>query len=92
MLELIMLGVAAAGAVAGHVKARQFVRDRLRFVDGVHRGWVPLAAGGAAAVAAAPVAWILPVVGGGSAIVFGAAVGWGVAKGRKDIGQLPPAG
>lgn len=90
MIELILLGVAGAGALAGYVKTRQFVRDRLRFVDAVHRRSAPFVAGGAAAIAAAPVAWVLPVIGGGSAVLFGAAIGWGVVKGRRDIERLPP--
>lgn len=90
MIELILLGVAGAGALAGYVKTRHFVRDRLRYVDAVQRRSAPFVAGGAAAVAAAPLVWVLPVLGGGSALLFGAAVGWGVVKGRRDIGQLPP--
>lgn len=90
MIELILLGLAGAGALAGFAGTRRFVRERLRFVDAVHRRSAPFVAGGVAAVAAAPVAWILPVVGGGSAVLFGAAVGWGVVKGRRDIGRLPP--
>lgn len=90
MIELILLGLAGAGAVAGYAKSRQFVRERLRFVDAVHRRSAPFVAGGAAALAAAPVVWVLPVVGGGSAVLFGAAVGWGVVKGRSDIDHLPP--
>lgn len=92
MIEMLLLGTAGAGVVAGFVKTRQFVRDRLRFVDAVHRRWAPFAAGGAAALVASPVAAVLPVIGAGSALAFGAAVGWGVVKGRRDIGRLPPGG
>lgn len=92
MIELILLGAAGAVAVAGYAKTREFVRDRLRFVDAVHRSSAPFVAGGLAAIAAAPLVWVLPVVGGGSAVLFGAAVGWGVVKGRRDIGRLPPGG
>lgn len=90
MIELLLMGLAGAGALAGYAKTRQFVRDRLQFVDAVHRRSAPYVAGGLAAVAAAPVAWLLPVIGGGSAVLFGAAVGWGVVKGRRDIARLPP--
>lgn len=90
MIELILLGLAGAGVLAGYVKTRHFVRDRLRFVDAVHRRSAPFVAGGVAALVAAPVAWVLPVIGGGSALLFGAAVGWGVRQGRRDIRQLPP--
>lgn len=90
MIELVLLGAAGVGALAGYVKTRQFVRNRLRFVDAVQRRSAPFVAGGAAALAAAPVVWVLPVVGGGSAVLFGAAVGWGVVKGRRDFERLPP--
>lgn len=90
MIELIVLGLAAAGIVAGHVKTRSFVRERLRFVDAVYRPAAPFVAGAAAAVAAAPLAWLMPFVGGGTAVVFGAAIGYGVARGRRDLKQLPP--
>ena len=90
MIELIVLGLAAASIVAGHVKTRSFVRERLRFVDAVYRPAAPFVAGTAAAVAAAPLAWLMPFVGGGTAVVFGAAIGYGVARGRRDLRQLPP--
>jgi hypothetical protein len=46
---------------------------------------VPVLAGGAAALAAAPIVALLPIVGTATAIVFGASVGVGVASARKDI-------
>jgi hypothetical protein len=85
MIELLMLGIAAGGIGAGYVAVRRFVRDRLRFVDGVQRRPAPYVAGVVAAVAAAPVAWLLPVVGGGTALLFGAGIGFGVAHGARDI-------
>lgn len=90
MIELIVFALAGAGILAGYMKTRSFVRERLRFVDAVYRPAAPFVAGGIAAVAAAPLAWLMPIVGGGTAIVFGAAVGYGVVKGRKDLKQLPP--
>ena len=90
MIELVVFGLAGAGILAGYAKARSFVRERLRFVDAVYRPTAPFLAGGAAAAAAAPVAWLLPFVGGGAAILFGAAVGYGVARGRRDLERLPP--
>lgn len=90
MIELVLIGLAGAGILAGYVKTRRFVRERLRFVDAVYRPAAPFVAGGAAAVAAAPLAWILPVVGGGTAVLFGAAVGYGVVRGRRDLKKLPP--
>lgn len=90
MFELIMMGLAGTGVVAGFAATRAFVRERLRFVDAVYRRSAPWLAGAAAAIAAAPIVWILPVVGTGTAVVFGAAVGYGVVKGRRDLLRLPP--
>lgn len=90
MIELIVFGLAGAGIVAGYAKTRSFVRERLRFVDAVYRPAAPFVAGGAATVAAAPLAWLIPFVGGGAALLFGAAVGYGVVRGRRDLRQLPP--
>lgn len=85
MLELLMLGAAAGGIGAGYLKVRQFVRHRLRFVDGVQRRGVAVLAGVGGAVAATPVVWLLPVLGGGTALLFGAGVGLAVAHGARDI-------
>lgn len=87
MLALIGFVIAWAAAIAGYSKARSFVRNRLRYVEGVQRAFVPLKVGLIAGVAAAPVAWLLPVVTTGAAILFGTGVGLGVAAGRKDIRQ-----
>jgi hypothetical protein len=85
MFELIMIGGAAAGIGAGYVSARRFVRERLRFVDGVDRKSSAVGAGVVAAAAATPVAWLLPVLGAGSAVVFGIGVALGVSHGARDL-------
>ena len=85
MLELLGLGVAVVSAGLGYVKARNFVRGRLRYVDTVQRPVIPFAAGFAAALVTAPLVWLLPLIGGGTAIAFGIAVGAGVAQGARDI-------
>ena len=82
MLDIIFAGGAAMG---GYVGSRNFVRNRLRYVDAVQGKAVPWVAGTAAAVVAAPVVWILPVVGGGTALLFGAAVAIGVSRGAKAV-------
>jgi hypothetical protein len=87
MLALIGFVVAWSAAIAGYAKARSFVRTRLRYVEGVQRAFVPLKVGLIAGVAAAPVAWLLPVVTTGAAVLFGTGVGLGVRAGRKDIRQ-----
>lgn len=85
MIELIGLAITFGATVLGHVGARRFVRERLRFVDAVQRRGAPWIAGGAALLIAAPIAWMLPVVGITSAVLFGAAVGTGVAYGARDV-------
>jgi hypothetical protein len=90
MFELIGIAAAWSAAFLGFAKTREFVRNRLRFVDGVHRASAPLKAGGAALLVAAPIVWVLPVVGPPTAILFSFAVGAGVVAGRRDIRkQLP---
>lgn len=85
MFELIALIVAALAAPIGFVKARSYVRGRLRYVDSVQKPATPFVAGLVAALVAAPVVWILPVIGAGTAILFGVGVGAGVMKGARDI-------
>ena len=87
MLWLIITGIASIG---GFITVRRFVRDRLRFVDGVHRPGVPLLAGVAAAAVALPLT-LFPVVNMGTAFLFGIGVGTGVAAGRRELKKLPSA-
>jgi hypothetical protein len=89
MFEII--GLVATGAVSiwGYVQARRYVRGRLRFVDVVQKPMAPVVAGAAAAVVAAPVVWLLPLVGAGTAILFGAGVGLGTHHGQRDKKRLP---
>lgn len=85
MIELILAGVAAVG---GHVAVKKFVRERLRFVDGVQKPGVPIVAGVASAALALPIA-ILPFISVTTAVVFGVAVGTGVAAARREMKRLP---
>jgi len=85
MIELLMFGGVAATMLAGFKGAKRFVIDRLRYVEAIQRARAPFLAGAAATVAAAPVMWLLPVVGGGSAVLIGAAVGYGVARGAREV-------
>jgi len=51
----------------------------------------PIVAGIGAALIAAPIVWLLPLVGTGSAIAFGLSVALGVAAGNKEVRRsLPP--
>jgi hypothetical protein len=84
-MELIGFLVAWAAAFVGFNKARAFVRNKLRYVDAVHRTTAPWKAGLVAAAVATPVAWALPIVTTASAILFGTAIGFGVAAGRRDL-------
>jgi hypothetical protein len=92
MLELVGFAAAWSAAIIGFVKTREFVRNRLRYVDAVHRTSAPLKAGGAALLLATPIVLPLPVVGVPTAILFGVAVGAGVVAGRRDIRRQLPAG
>lgn len=85
MIEILALTATLGASVAGHVGARRFVRQRLRFVDAVQRRRAPWIAGVVALLIAAPFTWALPVLGLGTALLFGAAVGTGVAYGARDV-------
>lgn len=85
MLGLLEIAAVGAAVVLAYTACRQFVRDRLRYVDAVQRRSAPWIAGAATALVAAPVVWLLPVVGAGTAIAVGAAVGTAVAHGARDV-------
>jgi hypothetical protein len=91
MLELIGLAATGAATFLGYTRSRSFVRRRLAFVDAVHRAGAPVVAGATAAVAAAPLAWALPLIGTGTALLFGAAVAVGVRAGARDTRPRLPA-
>lgn len=65
--------------------AREFVRQRLRFVDAAKHPALPWVAGGVVLLAASPVAWLLPLIGGGTAAVAGVAAGFGTNSGVKAL-------
>jgi hypothetical protein len=90
MLELLMAGATGAVTLFGYLKARQFVRDRLRFVDAAHRPSAAVVAGVGAAALATPVVLLLPIVGIPSALIFGVGVGWGVHHGSRDVRKRLP--
>lgn len=85
MFELLAIAAALAASVFGYATARKYVRDRLRFVDGVQTLKAPLIAGLVAWAIAMPLTWILPLIGAGTALVFGVSVGLGVRAGARDI-------
>jgi hypothetical protein len=67
------------------------VRRKLRFVDAVQKPVAPVVAGGTAALLAAPVVWLLPIIGAGTAVIFGLGIGAGVHHGARDVKRLPGA-
>jgi hypothetical protein len=87
---MIPLLITIAAGIAGYFLARNFVRNRLRFVDAVYSPFAPLLAGAAAAIIAWPLA-LLPLLHAATAVVFGIGVGFGTATGartlRRDKGQ-----
>jgi hypothetical protein len=87
---LISFAISAAVAVFAYTRSRTFVSERLRYVDAVNHPLTPIAAGVGAAILAAPVAAVLPLVSAGTALTFGLAVGFGVAAGREGTRRLPP--
>ena len=85
MTGLIALLLVLVATVGGFSWTRRYVRERLRFVDAIHRRTAPLLAGLLAAIVATPLAWLLPFVGMGTALLFGVAVGAGVLAGSRDV-------
>ncbi len=90
MFHLLMYAAGGIATLVGYFQSRHYVRQRLRFVNAVQKPAVPIVAGAAAALVAAPVVWLLPVLGAGTAVVFGIGVGLGVAHGARDVKRLPP--
>jgi hypothetical protein len=83
-MGFLYLALTVAAAIGGFVIARQFVRQRLRFVDGIHSPVAPFVAGVVAAVIALPVA-LLPIVTTATAAIFGVGAGLGTASGVKAL-------
>ena len=81
MLQILLT---LAAGVAGYLMARNFVQNRLRFVDAIHKPWMPLVAGILAFVFAWPLA-LLPLLSVAPAIVFGIGIGLGTAKGARMV-------
>lgn len=77
--------LATLAAVAGFNISKRFVRDRLRYVDGVHKSLTPVLAGIGAGLIAWIVTGLLPIVGIGTAIAFALSVAAGVAAGSREV-------
>jgi hypothetical protein len=92
VIELLATIGAVVVSVFAFIQSRLYVRRRLQFVDAVHSPVAPLIAGGLAMALATPIVWIVPFYGLGSALMFGAAVGFGVARGSRDVRKRLPHG
>lgn len=80
----LRLLITAAAMFGGFVFARNFVRQRLRFVDGVRSPIAPWIAGIGAALIAWPMA-LLPLITTVTTTLFGVAAGLGTASGVKAL-------
>ena len=81
MLQLLLTVAAGLG---GYLISRNFVRNRLRFVDAVHGVWFPLVAGVLGFLLAWPLA-LLPLVSAAPAALFGLGVGLGTVTGARIV-------
>ena len=90
--SVITLAIAGGAAFIGYWQAKQFTQNKLRYVDAVHKMFVPIAVGAAAALIATPVVWLVPFIGTGTALLFGGGVAMGVAAGARDIRKRIGAG
>jgi hypothetical protein len=81
---MIPLLITVVAGIAGYFLARNFVRNRLRFVDAVYSPFTPLLAGAVAAIIAWPLA-LLPLLHVTTAVVFGIGVGFGTATGARTL-------
>jgi hypothetical protein len=85
VLGLLAFALSTTAVIIGFTQAKEFVARRLRYVDAARSPLAPIVAGIGAALIAAPIVWLLPLVGAGSAIAFGLSVALGVAAGNKEI-------
>ena len=92
LATLAGLAITGGATLFGYWQARQFTQNKLRYVDAIHRGGIALLAGLGAAVVAAPIVWLLPLVGGGTAILFGVGVAMGVTSGAREVRKRISAG
>lgn len=85
MFAFLAGALTVAAGIVGFSFARNFTVRRLRYVDGVRNPVWPWVIGLIAALIAAPVMWLLPLVGTGTAALFGISTGLGAASGVKAI-------
>lgn len=92
LFTLVGFLVTAAATLAAFGVAREYVRNRLRFVDGVRHPIAPWLAALVATVVLTPVVallHIIPVIGSligfGTALLVGVGTGLGTASGVKAL-------
>ena len=88
LFSLIGLLVTAGAAILAFGIAREYVRNRLRFVDVVRHPLAPWAAALVATIVMTPVVLVLSVVhlaGMATAVIVGGATGLGTASGVKAL-------
>jgi hypothetical protein len=90
--SVIGLAITAGASVLGYWQSRQFVQNKLRYVDAVHKAMVPVMVGLAAGLLVMPIVWLVPLVGTGTALLFGGSVALGVNAGARDIRRRLGAG
>ena len=82
---LLSFIISAAAGLFMFGLAREYVRNRLRFVDAVRNPIAPWVAGFAVLLVMSPIAALLPLVTGFTAAVAGLATGLGTASGVKAL-------
>ncbi|MGH7581969.1 MAG: hypothetical protein ACREL5_01935 [Gemmatimonadales bacterium] len=85
LFSLIGFVVTVVAGIFAFGVAREFVRNRLRFVDSVRNPVAPWLVFIGAFIILLPVVAILPLVGAGSALLVGGATGLGTASGVKAL-------
>ncbi len=90
MFPMIAFAFTLIAAYFGFTVTRRFVRDRLKFVDGVKKSHIPWMVGTVVALVALPFAWFIPLVSGGAALALGVGVGTGIAAGNRDVRRSMP--
>jgi hypothetical protein len=85
VLDILAFAATIAATAFGYITTRKYVRERLKFVDGVQTLKAPILAGLVAWAIATPLTWFLPLLGPGAALLFGLSIGMGVRAGARDI-------
>ena len=84
LISAAVLFATIAAGVGGYVVTRNFVRNRLRFVDAIRSPFAPVIAG----VLAFGILWpftALPVIQIATAVVFGFGCAFGTASGVRAL-------